>query len=81
MGLKVSHSFIHSGACADLGVADVLANWQNVFRAINLATGMRVQGLELTDGSEIGNTGRSGKGRRRRSQFTRDVGPDTCQRL
>jgi DASH complex subunit Dad2 len=24
---------------ADLGVAGVLANWQNVFRAINLATG------------------------------------------
>jgi DASH complex subunit DAD2 len=26
--------------CADIGVADVLVNWQNVFRAINLATGI-----------------------------------------
>ena len=31
---------------SDKGVADVLANWQNVFRAINLATGIS-QDMEL----------------------------------
>jgi len=42
-----------SDFCTDLGVADVLVNWQNVFRAINLATGTDLVSLSIVDNSEI----------------------------
>lgn len=51
-----------SAAVVKVGVAEVLANWQNVFRAINLATGMHKNALRWleTDGSEIRRIGRRG---------------------